>query len=122
MKRYQYSTIALCVLLATGCVARSELPEQQLDVPAQWQNGQSQPQEQAISHWWTSFGDPQLDGWIDQVLASNSDLALATLTLRQARLEAGLATSDTYPDVSGTVSADRSKPLDGGDSSKSYQA
>ena len=122
MKRYQYSTIALCVLLATGCVARSELPEQNVTVPEQWQTGQTQSETQAISQWWTSFGDPQLNQWVEKVLATNSDLATATLTLKQARLEAGLATSDTYPDVSASVSGERSKPLDGGDSSKSYQA
>jgi NodT family efflux transporter outer membrane factor (OMF) lipoprotein len=122
MKRYQYSTIALCVLLATGCVARSELPEQNVTVPEQWQTGQTQSETQAISQWWTSFGDPQLNQWVEKVLATNSDLAIATLTLKQARLEAGLATSDTYPDVSASVSSERSKPLDGGDSSKSYQA
>ncbi|ELI1811802.1 efflux transporter outer membrane subunit [Vibrio fluvialis] len=122
MKRYQYSTIALCVLLTTGCVARSELPEQNVTVPEQWQTGQTQSETQAISQWWTSFGDPQLNQWVEKVLATNSDLAIATLTLKQARLEAGLATSDTYPDVSASVSGERSKPLDGGDSSKSYQA
>ncbi|MCE7603221.1 efflux transporter outer membrane subunit [Vibrio fluvialis] len=122
MKRYQYSTIALCVLLATGCVARSELPEQNVTVPEQWQTGQTQSETQAISQWWTSFGDPQLNQWVEKVLVTNSDLAIATLTLKQARLEAGLATSDTYPDVSASVSGERSKPLDGGDSSKSYQA
>ncbi|HDM8037594.1 TPA: efflux transporter outer membrane subunit [Vibrio fluvialis] len=121
MKRYQYSTIALCVLLATGCVARSELPEQNVTVPEQWQTGQTQNETQAISQWWTSFGDPQLNQWVEKVLATNSDLAIATLTLKQARLEAGLVTSDTYPDVSASVSGERSKPLDGGDSSKSYQ-
>ncbi|EKO3909896.1 efflux transporter outer membrane subunit [Vibrio fluvialis] len=121
MKRYQYSTIALCVLLATGCVARSELPEQNVTVPEQWQTGQTQSETQAISQWWTSFGDPQLNQWVEKVLATNSDLAIATLTLKQARLEAGLATSDTYPDVSASVSGERSKPLDGGNSSKSYQ-
>ncbi|MDE5177270.1 efflux transporter outer membrane subunit [Vibrio fluvialis] len=122
MKRYQHSTIALCVLLATGCVARSELPEQNVTVPEQWQTGRTQSETQAISQWWTSFGDPQLNQWVEKVLATNSDLAIATLTLKQARLEAGLATSDTYPDVSASVSGERSKPLDGGDSSKSYQA
>ncbi|MBY8086065.1 efflux transporter outer membrane subunit [Vibrio fluvialis] len=122
MKCYQYSTIALCVLLATGCVARSELPEQNVTVPEQWQTGQTQSETQAISQWWTSFGDPQLNQWVEKVLATNSDLAIATLTLKQARLEAGLATSDTYPDVSASVSGERSKPLDGAGSSKSYQA
>lgn len=122
MRSYQISTLALCVMLATGCVTRSELEPQDVRVPDSWQSSQSESSSAAIEQWWKSFNDPQLNTVIDQVLATNNDLALATLTLREARLQAGLAVSDTYPDLSASASAQRSKPLDGGDSSASYQA
>ncbi|WGY47056.1 efflux transporter outer membrane subunit [Vibrio sp. ABG19] len=122
MRSYQISTLALCVMLATGCVTRSELEPQDVQVPDNWQSSQSESSSAAIEQWWKSFNDPQLNTLIDQVLATNNDLALATLTLREARLQAGLAVSDTYPDLSANASAQRSKPLDGGDSSASYQA
>lgn len=122
MRSYQISTLALCVMLATGCVTRSELEPQDVRVPDNWQSSQSESSSAAIEQWWKSFNDPQLNTVIDQVLATNNDLALATLTLREARLQAGLAVSDTYPDLSAGASAQRSKPLDGGDSSASYQA
>lgn len=122
MRSYQISTLALCVMLATGCVTRSELDPQDVRVPDNWQSSQSESSSAAIEQWWKSFNDPQLNTVIDQVLATNNDLALATLTLREARLQAGLAVSDTYPDLSASASAQRSKPLDGGDSSASYQA
>lgn len=122
MRSYQISTLALCAMLATGCVTRSELDPQDVRVPDNWQSSQSESSSAAIEQWWKSFNDPQLNTVIDQVLATNNDLALATLTLREARLQAGLAVSDTYPDLSASASAQRSKPLDGGDSSASYQA
>ncbi|QXO18648.1 efflux transporter outer membrane subunit [Vibrio ostreae] len=122
MRSYQISTLALCVMLATGCVTRSELEPQDVQVPDNWQSSQSESSSATIEQWWKSFNDPQLNTLIDQVLATNNDLALATLTLREARLQAGLAVSDTYPDLSANASAQRSKPLDGGDSSASYQA
>ncbi|XAW88571.1 efflux transporter outer membrane subunit [Vibrio sp. CDRSL-10 TSBA] len=122
MRSYQISTLALCVMLATGCVTRSELEPQDVRVPDSWQSSQSESSSAAIEQWWKSFNDPQLNAVIDQVLATNNDLALATLTLREARLQAGLAVRDTYPDLSASASAQRSKPLDGGDSSTSYQA
>jgi len=122
MRSYQISTLALCVMLATGCVTRSELEPQDVRVPDNWQSSQSESSSAAIEQWWKSFNDPQLNTVIDQVLATNNDLALATLTLREARLQAGLAVSNTYPDLSAGASAKRSKPLEGGDSSASYQA
>lgn len=133
LRRYKYSTLALCVVLATGCVTRSEFPEPEVQVPQTWQSSQQVTSNQssselssenaspAISHWWTSFNDEQLNQLVEKVLATNSDLAIATLTLKQARLEANLAGRDLYPDLSGSVSADGSRYLDSGVSSESYQ-
>ncbi|MFV0448796.1 MAG: efflux transporter outer membrane subunit [Vibrio sp.] len=141
LRRYKYSTLALCVVLATGCVTRSEFPEPELQVPQTWQSSpqtanelsssdsEQSPSEQSsdenaapvISHWWTSFNDAQLNQLVEKVLATNSDLAIATLTLKQARLEANLAGRDLYPDLSGSISADGSRYLDSGVSGESYQ-
>jgi hypothetical protein len=41
--------------------------------------------------WWTLFNDAQLNQLVEQVLAKNSDLIVAGITLKQARLQAGLA-------------------------------
>ncbi|MGY2573835.1 efflux transporter outer membrane subunit [Vibrio sp. C8] len=130
LRRYKYSTLALCVVLATGCVTRSEFPEPELQVPQSWQSTKQTSSEQAstsenatpvINRWWTSFNDEQLNQLVEKVLATNSDLAIATLTLKQARLQANLAGRDLYPDLSGNVSADGSRYLDSGASSESYQ-
>lgn len=130
LRQYKYSTLALCVVLATGCVSRSEFPEPEVQVPQSWQSTKQVSSETAstnenatpvINRWWTSFNDEQLNQLVEKVLATNSDLAIATLTLKQARLQANLAGRDLYPDLSGNVSADGSRYLDSGASSESYQ-
>lgn len=130
LRRYKYSTLALCVVLATGCVTRSEFPEPEVQVPQSWQSTKQTSSKQfstnenstpVINRWWTSFNDEQLNQLVEKVLATNSDLAIATLTLKQARLQANLAGRDLYPDLSGNVSADGSRYLDSGASSENYQ-
>ncbi len=119
--KHKYSTLALCVLLSTGCVTRSEFPEPEVQMPETWQSSTQQESSPLISRWWENFHDETLNQLINKVLETNSDLALATLTLKQARLEANLAGRELYPDLSGNVSASNSRYLDSGDSSNSYQ-
>ena len=47
--------------------------------------------------WWTSFADPVLDEIIQEVLASNFDLAAAVSRIEQARMQAGLARAAVFP-------------------------
>ena len=56
------------------------------------------------------------------MLSTNNDLALATLTLRKARLQAGLAKDERYPQLSSSLNASRSQLLGSGDASNSFQA
>ncbi|NIJ69490.1 efflux transporter outer membrane subunit [Xanthomonas sp. 60] len=50
--------------------------------------------------WWTGFGDPQLDRLVDQVLRVNNALAVASLNVQRARLQAGLAANAVRPQPS----------------------
>lgn len=114
MKTRLHSSIALmlCATTLFGCSAmRSDYQSPELDVPGIWpekleqdMNVEPQNQKEAaviqVDEWWTLFEDPQLNSLIDQVLASNSDLAKATLTLRKARLVAGVSENNKVPNVS----------------------
>jgi NodT family efflux transporter outer membrane factor (OMF) lipoprotein len=73
--------------------------------------------------WWTGFGDERLDRLVAQVLAVNTDLASAGFRLQRARLFAGLATSDLFPNVDISGSAGHTKLLSGSASGvRSYGA
>lgn len=109
-----------CALLAgCGSLTRSEFTPPQVDVPSSWQLYQVN-ESTNISPWWLKFNDTRLNDLISHVLESNDDLALATLTLKKARLEAGLSATDRYPDISSTTSGEKSKNLDSGATGKDY--
>src|SRR5690606_8801753 len=56
---------------------------------------------QAQGRWWTAFGDPKLDQVVEQALAKNNDLAAAAIAVRRAQLQAGLASEQLKPQLSG---------------------
>lgn len=100
---------------------RSDFEAPTVDVPHNWAYSNNQ-HSVSIDKWWTRFGDPQLDQIIADVLAKNNDLAMATLTLRKARLQADLGRDDYYPDTSLSASGSKGKYLDSGNTSTSYSA
>ncbi|ASK68011.1 RND transporter [Shewanella bicestrii] len=119
----KFSVIAISIALLSGCGAlmRSDFEPPALQVPEQWQHTQVNGQV-SLDPWWQKFNQPELDQLISQVLSSNNDLTLATLTLQKARLQAGLARDDLYPQLSSNNTASVNKPLDGGSSSRAFQA
>jgi NodT family efflux transporter outer membrane factor (OMF) lipoprotein len=117
----QISMIALSVILATGCssLVRTPYTPPELSIPASWQSV-SINQQIKLDPWWQSFNNPELNQLIEQVLHTNNDLALATLTVRKARLEAGLTDTQAYPQISSTLSASNATELNNGSMTKSY--
>lgn len=73
--------IALCLaaLLSTGCgnALKSDYQTPQVNYPAHWQ--ESADAAGPVPFDWRDFHDPQLDRWLQQVMAGNNDLAAAAL-------------------------------------------
>ncbi|MDO6459585.1 TolC family protein [Granulosicoccaceae sp. 1_MG-2023] len=106
---------ALCVISLVSCsTMRSEYEEPALDVPQGW--SQATPGEtQALVRrdtWWSLFQDPQLDTLIERVLASNSDIEKATLSLKKALLEAGVSENNKVPRLGFSHSASVAYDID----------
>lgn len=110
-------------LLLGGCsgLIRSEFAAPEVQVPEHWHSPTAAVAD-SLDPWWQSFGDVQLNRLVEQVLQQNNDLALATLTLQKARLQAGLSEQDLYPKLASSLSTSRSRPMAGGDTSQSYSA
>lgn len=102
-------------LLLGGCsgLIRSEFAAPEVQVPEHWQSPTAAVAD-SLDPWWQSFGDVQLNRLVEQVLQQNNDLALATLTLQKARLQAGLSEQDLYPKLASSISTSRSRPMAGG--------
>jgi NodT family efflux transporter outer membrane factor (OMF) lipoprotein len=59
--------------------------------------------------WWEDFGDPQLDGLIDEALAGSPSMAQAAARLRVAASHADLARAARLPHVGATATARESR-------------
>ncbi|CAD5108719.1 Toluene efflux pump outer membrane protein TtgI [Pseudomonas carbonaria] len=57
--------------------------------------------------WWTVYGDPQLDAWIDNALQTSPSLAEASARIRQALAMAGAVEAAEAPQVNGQATLQR---------------
>ncbi len=121
-----FTKLATALILSgslVGCAAVVKTPYEQpaVNIPNNFQNSKAMSQQVHADvyadQWWTLFGDAQLNQLVNQVLASNTDLAVAGINLQQARLQAGLAANQQGPRVSSSVSAGHSIDLNSGDDS-----
>ena len=103
-----------------GCAAVVKTPYQapKVQIPNDFANKQSKANQLEIDvyadQWWTLFGDQQLNQLVNQVLQSNTDLVVAGINLRQARLRAGLAQDQQGIRVNSGVSTGHNFDLNSG--------
>lgn len=117
----------LCAMLVAsstlvGCAAMVKTPYHApaVQTPSSFQYDKTQVASNYANYadrWWTLFGDTQLNQLVDQVIAKNTDLAVAGITLRQARLKAGLAVDQQGPRVNSSVSTSQNIDVNSGDRS-----
>jgi len=115
--------LIVCFSILTGCSSlnRSEFEMPKVDIPNNWQqDGDAVTSSAALDEWWKQFNNPELNSLIEGALQTNNDLALATLTLRKARLKAGLSEDDKLPDLSFSGALSNKKSFDSGDIDNSY--
>jgi NodT family efflux transporter outer membrane factor (OMF) lipoprotein len=65
----------------------------------------------APDRWWTAFGEPALNEWIERAFAGNLSLGRAWARLEQARLAAKIAGADRIPTVNVEGSARRAQTI-----------
>lgn len=113
--------IALSVLFISGCshLTHTEFIAPEVDIPESWQSVMLNHQVK-LDPWWESFKNPELNSLIEQVLKTNNDLAIATFTLRTARLNAGLTEAEDSFQISSSTDAERGIPLNRGASDSSF--
>ncbi|MFP8967778.1 efflux transporter outer membrane subunit [Pokkaliibacter sp. CJK22405] len=116
------AAIALTLTMTLGgCASLTQTTYERpvLDIPASWHQPTTGEQVLATDHWWEVFHDPVLNQLIDRALATNNDLAAATLKVQAARLQAGLTATNLTPDVSVSASSSQQRDLENGGKSDS---
>ena len=110
-----------------GCAAVVKTPYQQpaINMPGSFQNNKVLSQQIhadiLADQWWTLFKDPQLNNLVNEVLAQNTDLAVAGISLQQARIQARQAQSQQGVRIGDAgLTTRRSFDLEDGDSSSGF--
>jgi multidrug efflux system outer membrane protein len=93
------------VLLAScaGSPPRYEVPA--VELPAAWK--ESAPRYAEDGKWWRIYGDPQLDGVVEEALAKNADLVIAAARVDEARALTKVEESAFLPTVTANGSGSR---------------
>lgn len=96
-----------------GGMVRSHYAVPAVPTATTWDHGSTGAPRAGQAPWWNEFDDAGLSALVDQVLASNADLAAAGLRLKRARLSSDLARQGLFPSGSASLSSDASKALNG---------
>ena len=112
MKKLSSLAVCFAAVLSTGCAntLKSDYHSSEVEYPASWHQddaaGDSEPFD------WQSFNDPLLDGWLQQVMANNNDVAAAMLRVYAARLGEERVGTANDPGLKGSLGVDSRKQLD----------
>jgi multidrug efflux system outer membrane protein len=112
MKRTEQIRLPLLVLLAliSGCAVGPNYKQPQTSVAGSFANNPTNAinaDEAALATWWKGFKDPKLDTLIEQAMAHNHDLRIATANLKEARALRRLTTFDLAPTVQANAGYDK---------------
>ncbi len=127
-RRRPMAVLLLALFALGGCSSLIRRPYEapKFELPAAWAHSaaaSSSASTASPQRWWEAFGDPALNAHIEEALRSNTDMAAAAITLRRARLNAGLANSDLWPTASASVGQNLSRPMRGDKTiTRSYSA
>lgn len=95
----------MALALATGCAAPPSPPQRDARPPAPAAWTQPVPAGSAqLAGWWRVFGDPVLTGLVADAMAANTDIAVASSNLRQARAARDQAAGALWPSLGAGLS------------------
>ncbi len=104
---------ALCIgvlIVALGACAQIPPEEQTLSTPKSVSDYQTVTSFTANAidwpqdSWWTQYGDPQLDGLIQEALSTSPDMAIALARVRQAEASTQISGAKLLPQIGAAAS------------------
>lgn len=63
----------------------------------------------ALSEWWTTLDDPELNHLIERAVGGNLDLRQAAARIREARAQGGLSEAERFPTLDARGAVDRKR-------------
>src|SRR5258706_1144503 len=103
------SILGFAFLLA-GCAGlKPDYTKPAVDLPAGWRDAPADGVQARDARWWKVYGDPVLDGLIDEALANNANVMLAIARVDEARAALSVTSSDQRPQVDAAANRSRSR-------------
>ncbi|MCI0667628.1 MAG: efflux transporter outer membrane subunit [Methylococcaceae bacterium] len=90
--------------LLSGCFkVGPDYQKPEVDTPAQWRFEDREARDLSNSRWWEQFGDPVLNGLMDQAFRGNLDLKIAAARVEEFMGLYGSTRSNLFPQFSGSA-------------------
>ena len=111
--------LAVTALLAACAAGPDYVRPPAQDVPAAyketgpWKSAEPRPADSARA-WWTTYGDPVLNGLVDDAERANQTLRVSEATYRQAQALTDQARAALYPTVAADLGASRARAATAG--------
>ncbi|HEU0011313.1 MAG TPA: efflux transporter outer membrane subunit [Verrucomicrobiae bacterium] len=111
--------LGLSGMLLGGCKSGPDFQAPREDMPVGWAGvatpTTSQPSATTtnvadIAQWWKTFNDPMLTRLVVDAVATNLDLQIAQIRVREARASRGIAAGGLWPAASATAAYQRTRP------------
>jgi len=100
---------ALLAGLLAGCGSAPPPRAEPPALPAAFPSAAASESPALAARWWSLFGDAMLDALVDEALAANLDLRLATARIDEAAVALGLARAAQWPSVDLGAQVSRSR-------------
>ena len=96
----------IAALLSAGCAVGPNYHRPAIQTPPAFRGATDAPTTESLADakWPALFNDPQLTALLTTALADNYDVRIAAARILQARAQLGIARSNLFPTVAGTVS------------------
>jgi multidrug efflux system outer membrane protein len=100
--------LTACALALAGCTLDPAYQRPAAPVPTAWPTGAAYPAtsgEASVAGWRDVVVDPNLKAVIEQALANNRDLRIATANIAAARAQYGVQRADLFPAITANAGA-----------------
>src|SRR5213083_2785461 len=102
-------TVGFALLLA-GCASlKPDYTKPAVDLPVGWRDAPADGVQARDARWWKVYGDPVLDGLVDEALAHNANVMLAIARVDEARAALSATSADQRPQVSASAGRSRTR-------------
>lgn len=107
--KHHLLTAAILSLGLAACTFGPEYKKPELSLPATIRDGGSGAESSGDKAWKEAFPDATLRGLIQEAIAGNRDLVIATYRIEEAAAAAAAARSQFFPNLDGQASATRGR-------------